>query len=152
MFLRFGHVVGLAGVIGALIIVGLSKLITFFTAPSLSAIATNTRVKGGRAYFLISRSLGLEFGGAIGIVFFLGQTVAVAMYAIGFAEAFTDAFPTAVPSEMVLFGITFSGAQIISTIVNTVVFISVMIGASWTVNLQFFYSCNLMLVTCFILW
>ena len=70
------------------------------------------------------------------------------MYAIGFAEA----FPTAVPSEIVLFGITFSGAQIISTIVNTVVFISVMVEASWTVNLQFFYSCNLMLFTCSILW
>ena len=51
-------------------IVVLSKAITLLTTLSLSAITTNTEVKGGGAYFLISRSLGVEFGAAIGIVFF----------------------------------------------------------------------------------
>ena len=67
MFLRFGQVVGHAGMINALIIVLISKGITLLTTLSLSAIATNTRVKGGGAYYLISRSLGVEFGGAIGV-------------------------------------------------------------------------------------
>ncbi len=60
MFLRFGQVVGQSGVISAVLIVLLSKLITTLTALLLSAIATNTRVKGGGAYYLISRSLGVE--------------------------------------------------------------------------------------------
>ncbi|HEX9794187.1 MAG TPA: amino acid permease, partial [Planctomycetota bacterium] len=47
MFLRFGQVVGNAGVIATLGIVAASKAITTLTALSLSAIATNTRVKGG---------------------------------------------------------------------------------------------------------
>ena len=72
MFLRFGYVVGQAGIIYALAIIALAKLITVLTTLSLSAIATNTEVKGGGAYFLISRSLGVEFGGAIGLVFFSG--------------------------------------------------------------------------------
>ncbi|HBL45752.1 MAG TPA: amino acid permease, partial [Planctomycetaceae bacterium] len=64
MFLRFGQVVGQAGVLYAILIVVASKTITTLTTLSLSAIASNTRVKGGGAYYLISRSLGVEFGGA----------------------------------------------------------------------------------------
>ena len=93
MFLRFGYVVGQAGIIYALAIIAVAKLITVLTTLSLSAIATNTEVKGGGAYFLISRSLGVEFGGAIGLVFFLAQAISVAMYVIGFTEAFVTAFP-----------------------------------------------------------
>ena len=87
MFLRYGQVVGQAGVLAALAIVAISKVITTLTSLSLSAIATNTRVKGGGAYFVISRSLGVEFGGAIGVVFFLAQAISVAMYVLGFSEA-----------------------------------------------------------------
>ena len=67
MFLRFGQVVGQAGLLQAVLVVCLAKLITLLTTLSLSAIATNTRVKGGGAYFLISRSLGVETGGASGL-------------------------------------------------------------------------------------
>ena len=93
MFLRFGEVVGNAGVWHGVIIVLLAKVITTLTALSLSAIATNTRVRGGGAYFLISRSLGVEFGGSIGVVFFLAQATSVAMYVIGFTEVLVAAFP-----------------------------------------------------------
>ena len=82
MFLRYGQVVGNAGLIWALVILAVSKLITILTTLSLSAAATNTKVEGGGAYFLISRSLGVEFGGAIGVVFFLAQAISVAMYVL----------------------------------------------------------------------
>ena len=45
MFLRFGYVVGQAGIWYAFLIVSLSKAITLLTSLSLSAIATNTRVR-----------------------------------------------------------------------------------------------------------
>ena len=93
MFLRFGQVVGQAGILQVMLIIFCAKLITTLTAFSLSAIATNTRVKGGGAYYLISRSLGVEFGGAIGVFFFLAQAISVSMYVIGFTEAFFIAFP-----------------------------------------------------------
>lgn len=126
MFLRFGQVVGQSGILDALIIVACAKLITTLTALSISAVATNTRVKGGGAYFLISRSLGVEFGGAIGVVFFLAQAISVAMYVIGFTEAFLNTFPALGVSPALL-----------STVVNVVVFVCVFIGAGWTIKLQY---------------
>ncbi len=87
LFLRLGYVVGNAGLGGALVIIGIATTVSVLTSISLAAIATNIEVKGGGDYYLISRTLGAEFGGAIGIVLFLAQSVSVAFYAIGFAEA-----------------------------------------------------------------
>ncbi len=86
MYLRFGWVVGNAGLYGTLAIVILSNAITFFTALSMSQLATNMRVGVGGAYFLISRSFGLELGGAIGIPLYLSQVLSVTLYAYGLAE------------------------------------------------------------------
>jgi amino acid transporter len=87
LFLRMGFVVGSAGLGRVLLILLVANLITLLTTVSLSAIATNLHVKGGGDYYLISRTLGHEFGGAIGVVLFLAQAVSVAFYTIGFAEA-----------------------------------------------------------------
>lgn len=93
MYLRFGWVVGNVGLYGTLIIVTLSTLITFLTSLSIAAIATNTPVKKGGAYFMISRSLGIEIGGAIGIPLYLAQAFSIALYVIGFAESIVTVFP-----------------------------------------------------------
>ena len=126
MFLRFGQVVGQAGVYSAIAIVLASKVITSLTTLSLSAIATNTRIKGGGAYYLISRSLGVEFGGAIGFVFYLAQTISVAMYVIGFTEAFVATFPS--------FESNFIA---VATFINIATFVCVYIGAGWTIKMQY---------------
>ena len=128
MFLRYGSVVGQAGLIGVIIILVISKVITLLTALSLSAIATNTEVKGGGAYFLISRSLGAEFGGAIGTVFFLAQAISVSMYVLGFAEAFCSSID----------GVDRSYQMLVATITNLVVFACVFVGAGWTIKVQYF--------------
>ena len=65
-----------------------SVLQTFTTAISMSAIATNGVVPGGGSYFLISRALGPEFGGAVGVLFYLGTSVASSMYIVGAVEIF----------------------------------------------------------------
>ncbi len=126
MFLRLGQVVGQSGIWYALLIIACAKLITSLTAMSLAAIATNTRVQGGGAYFMISRSLGVEYGGAIGIVFYLAQAVSVAMYIIGFTEALLSAFPQAPLSF-----------RAIATLVNAAVFACVFVGAGWTIRMQY---------------
>jgi len=79
MFLRLGWVVGQAGIPLAIAIVSIASVVTFVTTSSMSAIATNGTVKAGGAYFLISRSIGPRIGGAVGLLFSVGQSVAVAM-------------------------------------------------------------------------
>ncbi|HAC62603.1 MAG TPA: Na-K-Cl cotransporter [Cyanothece sp. UBA12306] len=93
MYLRFGWVVGNAGLLGTLLIVVLANCITFFTALSVCAIATDRVVRVGGAYYMISRSLGIETGGAVGIPLYFAQALSVALYTIGFAESLTVTFP-----------------------------------------------------------
>ncbi|MBW1744076.1 MAG: amino acid permease [Deltaproteobacteria bacterium] len=93
LFLRVGWVVGQAGLIGAFTIILIANSISLLTGLSLSSIATNMNVKTGGSYYMITRTLGLEIGGAIGIPLFLSLAISVAFYIIGFTEAFTAVFP-----------------------------------------------------------
>ncbi len=92
MYLRFGWVVGNVGLLGTLAIVTLSTSITFLTSLSISAIATDRVVRAGGAYYMISRSLGIETGGAVGIPLYFAQALSVALYTIGFAESVVQTF------------------------------------------------------------
>ncbi len=88
LFLRFGWAVGQVGFIGVIGIIILGHVVTIPTAFAVAEIATNQRVQGGGAYYIISRSFGLNIGGAIGIALYLSQAISVAFYVIAFAEAF----------------------------------------------------------------
>jgi len=127
LFLRLGFVVGNAGLRQALLIIGLANIIVILTSISLSAIATNLRVKGGGDYYLISRTLGLEFGGAIGIVLFLAQSISIAFYCIGFAEVISgfthDIFP--LPQ------------QVIALLAISFIFVFSWLGADWATRFQY---------------
>uniref|UniRef100_A0A8C9NMH3 Solute carrier family 12 member 2 n=1 Tax=Serinus canaria TaxID=9135 RepID=A0A8C9NMH3_SERCA len=99
----------------SVLVIGMATVVTTITGLSTSAIATNGFVRGGNAifmkflklsllwsihfnvaegqrgaYYLISRSLGPEFGGAIGLIFAFANAVAVAMYVVGFAETVVE--------------------------------------------------------------
>ncbi len=117
MYLRFGWVVGHVGLWQALFIVLLANAITFITALSFSAVATNSRVGVGGAYFIISRSLGLEIGGAIGIPLFFSQALSVTLYAYGLAESLRFVWPnlpvqgTAFLIVLLVAALAYRGAQ-----------------------------------------
>ncbi len=87
LFLRFGWAVGHTGLLGTLAIVLIGHLVTIPTALAIAEIATNQRVEGGGAYYIISRSFGLNIGGAIGIALYLSQAISVAFYVIAFAQS-----------------------------------------------------------------
>uniref|UniRef100_A0A8C9TY44 Solute carrier family 12 member 3 n=1 Tax=Scleropages formosus TaxID=113540 RepID=A0A8C9TY44_SCLFO len=86
LFIRLSWVFGQAGIGLGIVVICLSLVVTSVTGLSMSAICTNGVVRGGGAYYLISRSLGPEFGGSIGLIFAFANAVAVAMYVVGFAE------------------------------------------------------------------
>ncbi len=93
MYLRFGWVVGNVGLVSSLIIVTLATSITFLTSLSVAAIATDQQVRIGGAYYMISRALGIESGGAIGIPLYIALALSVALYVVGFAESVVGVFP-----------------------------------------------------------
>ncbi|MDJ0707996.1 MAG: sodium transporter [Leptolyngbyaceae cyanobacterium MO_188.B28] len=93
MYLRVGWVVGNAGLMGGLMIVLGAVSITLATGLSVSSIATNTQLKAGGPYAMISKSLGVEIGGSVGVPLFLSQALAVAMYLFGFREGWMALFP-----------------------------------------------------------
>ena len=126
MFMRANFVIGQAGVIGALFILVIAKFITLSTSLSLAAISTNMRVRGGGFYYLISRVLGVEFGGAIGIALFFALTLSVPFYILGFAEALVRSYPLLEPYFLVI------------TLTTAVVLFSLaFFGAGWAIKTQY---------------
>ena len=87
MYLRFGWMLGNVGIAQSLAIVTIGSAITFLTGLSISALATNMRMKGGGAYFMLSRSFGPETGVAVGVPLALAQAIGVSFYVSGFSEA-----------------------------------------------------------------
>jgi len=95
MYLRFGWVLGNLGLPLTLLTVLMASSITFITGLSASAISTNMKVGVGGEYYMVSRSIGLEFGGAIGIPLFLCRTLSLTLYAFGLAESLAPFWPQA---------------------------------------------------------
>lgn len=98
MFLRFGLILGNIGLLGMLGLLIISYLIDFITVLSLSAVASNGEVKGGGAYYLISRSLGPEFGGSIGLLFYLSQVLNAALNIVGLIDCLKLKLGDSVPT------------------------------------------------------
>lgn len=90
LFLRLSWVVAQSGIIQTLVIIATSAVVCVITTLSLSAISTNGEVKSGGVYFIISRSLGPEFGASVGIVFAFANAVAASMNTIGFCSSLND--------------------------------------------------------------
>eukprot|EP01099_Mayorella_cantabrigiensis_P004430 TRINITY_DN3335_c0_g1_i1.p1 TRINITY_DN3335_c0_g1~~TRINITY_DN3335_c0_g1_i1.p1 ORF type:complete len:915 (-),score=191.73 TRINITY_DN3335_c0_g1_i1:53-2797(-) len=92
LFERLPWVIGQAGLLLGLLMMFLALCIVIPTVLSVSAIATNGNMKGGGGYFMISRSLGPELGGSVGLIFFTAYTIAGGVFTIGFVEGFEEAF------------------------------------------------------------
>ncbi len=144
MYLRLGYIVGEAGILGAILIILLAASVTIATGFSLSSIITNIRIGSGGAYAVISKTLGLEVGGSVGIPLFLAQAFSIMFYIFGFTEVWAVIFPNHHPRIValgvlaVLFILTFISTEIaIKTqeLVFVIVALSIgaiFLGGSWT--------------------
>uniref|UniRef100_A0A670J579 Solute carrier family 12 member 3 n=1 Tax=Podarcis muralis TaxID=64176 RepID=A0A670J579_PODMU len=90
LYLRLPWITAQAGIGLTWLIIIMSSVVTSITGLSISAISTNGKVKAGGTYFLISRSLGPELGGSIGLLFSFANAVAVGMHVVGFSETVKD--------------------------------------------------------------
>jgi len=110
LYLREGWMVGNAGLVGALLVVLASYVITGTTSLSISSIATNLRVRAGGAFAIISAALGLEAGGAIGVPLYLAQSISAVMYLYAFTEGWKYYFPDHPAGIVVVVSFVFVGA------------------------------------------
>ena len=119
----------------------LCNVVTLVTSISMSAVATNGQIGGGGVYFMISRSLGPEFGGAIGLMFTLANSIAVAMYTIGFSEALLDMFQEYIPGWAGIVDADFNNfrtndVRIIGCGTIVLILVVAMVGMDWVTRVQ----------------
>ena len=92
VFVRLPFILGQAGFVLAVALYLVALCVALLTLCSLCALVTNGDIAGGGAYFLISRGLGAEFGGSIGVGFFLANLISVTAYCNVITTQLQDAF------------------------------------------------------------
>ncbi|XP_034943352.1 bumetanide-sensitive sodium-(potassium)-chloride cotransporter [Chelonus insularis] len=133
LFLRLSWVVAQTGVGQAILLILTTTAVTTITALSMSAISTNGLIKGGGTYYMISRSLGPEFGGSIGLIFSLANAVACSMYVVGFCESLQDLLR---PAQRCIIDCAEWDIRIIGCITIIALLAIVMIGMEWEAKAQ----------------
>lgn len=93
LFMRLGWILGHVGTTTMVAVITLSSTLILLTSLSMTAIVTNMKMRGGGSYYLISRSLGVEFGGAIGVLQCIAQLCSVALCVTGFSLSISEILP-----------------------------------------------------------
>ena len=128
MYMRLGWVVGNAGLIGAIVIIIISHVISVTTGLSISSVATDKKIGAGGVYYVLSRSMGIPIGGSIGIALYVGTALSIALYLIGFAESFNDFFD---------FGMSINDFRITGTIALVAITLLALISTSIALKTQY---------------
>ncbi len=136
MYLRFGWVVGNAGLVGTIIIILIAHVISITTGLSVSSIATDKKVKAGGIYYILSRSLGLPIGGAIGIALFIATALSISMYIVGFGESFNNAIGLSHPDMDVTERV--NNLRITGSITLLVITTIVLVSTSLAIKTQYY--------------
>lgn len=134
MYLRLGWVVGQAGLYAAIGIILIAHVISITTGLSISSISTDKKIRTGGIYYILSRSLGLPMGGAIGITLFVGTALSISLYIVGFAENFLS-----IDAIRELFGLELGidSIRIIGTIVISLLAVIALISTSLAMKMQY---------------
>uniref|UniRef100_A0A8C2IMH9 Solute carrier family 12 member 10, tandem duplicate 1 n=1 Tax=Cyprinus carpio TaxID=7962 RepID=A0A8C2IMH9_CYPCA len=140
LFLRLSWITSQAGILLTWLIILMSVLVTSITALSVSAISTNGRVSSGGAYFMISRTLGPELGGPIGVVFSFANALACALNTVGFSETVRDLL-IEYDSQIVD---SINDVRIIGSITVTVLLLISLAGMEWESKTQILFFLVLM--------
>ncbi|KRY65812.1 Solute carrier family 12 member 2 [Trichinella pseudospiralis] len=128
LYLRLGWVAGQAGIGFGTLIVLFSTVITTLTALSMCALCTNGEIQGGGAYFMLSRSLGPEFGGSMGMIFGFADAAYSAMNVIGFADSIQFWLNQA---DLKVIDGGINDVRIIGALTQLFLFTVVMISVTW---------------------
>uniref|UniRef100_A0AAR2IVV1 Solute carrier family 12 member 10, tandem duplicate 1 n=1 Tax=Pygocentrus nattereri TaxID=42514 RepID=A0AAR2IVV1_PYGNA len=140
LFLRLSWITSQAGILLTWVIILMSVLVTSISSLSVSAIATNGRVSSGGGYFMISRTLGPEMGGPIGMVFSFANALGCALNTVGFSESVRDLL---VEYNAVMVD-EINDVRIVGTITVTVLLLISLAGMEWESKTQVLFFLVLM--------
>ncbi len=129
MYMRLGWVVGNAGLFGTIIIILIAHIITVTTGLSISSVASDKKIGAGGIYYVLSRSIGIPFGGSIGIALYVGTALSIALYLVGFSESFNGYFG---------FGMSINDIRLTGTLALISLTILALISTSVALKAQFF--------------
>mmetsp|Transcript_11824 Transcript_11824/g.35882 ORF Transcript_11824/g.35882 Transcript_11824/m.35882 type:complete len:973 (-) Transcript_11824:76-2994(-) len=149
LFLRLPYITAQAGTILTSVIVTLCVISTFLTSLSLSAVATNGKIREGGPYYIVSRNLGLEMGGAVGLLFYLGTAIAGSMYVLGGVEAIQVSFLMDEDEDSYTEAFTFETQ--IEALILCALMISVVYGGVALVNKSAFVFLAIVLISIMLL-
>lgn len=135
MYMRLGWITANSGLVITIVIILVAHVISITTGLSISSIATDKKIRTGGIYYILSRSLGLPIGGAIGITMFVGTALSISLYLIGFAENFLG---IEFIREFTGLGETVNDYRILGTIAVIILFFIAFIGTSVAIKTQFF--------------
>jgi len=103
LFMRLSWIVGHVGIWKMGTIITLSSTLLLITSLSITSIVTNMKMGSGGTYYIISRSLGVEFGSAIGILLCISQITSIALCSSGFSLSLHEFLPQ-IPLKILEFG------------------------------------------------
>lgn len=129
MYMRLGWVVGNAGLFGTIIIIIIAHVIAVTTGLSISSVASDKKIGAGGIYYVLSRSMGIPFGGSIGIALYVGTAFSIALYLVGFAESLNGYFG---------FGMSINDIRLTGTLALIALTILALISTSVALKAQFF--------------
>ena len=135
MYMRLGWIVGESGLILAIAIILVAHIISITTGLSIASIATDKKIRTGGIYYILSRSLGLPIGGAIGITMFIGTALSIALYLIGFAENFVG---IQMIRDMTGLDESIMSYRIVGTAIVLILVIITLISTNMAIKTQFF--------------
>ncbi|XP_035736946.1 bumetanide-sensitive sodium-(potassium)-chloride cotransporter-like isoform X3 [Vespa mandarinia] len=133
LFLRLSWVVAHTGIGQSILLILTTTVVTTITSLSMSAISTNGLIKGGGTYYMISRSLGPEFGGSIGLIFSLANAVACSMYVVGFCESMVGCLKS---YGICIVDCANTDIRIIGCVTIVFLLLIVMVGLEWEAKAQ----------------
>uniref|UniRef100_A0A8L8K5D6 AA_permease domain-containing protein n=1 Tax=Heligmosomoides polygyrus TaxID=6339 RepID=A0A8L8K5D6_HELPZ len=108
------------------LLLGICTALALITVFSAIGIVERCQIQSGGIYFLVSHVLGGRLGGAVGLIYALGQAVATGLVAVGFAESVAHLFDSDSRTFTKVIAIA---TLLLLTAVNTA-------GVSWVVRLQ----------------
>ena len=134
MYMRLGSVVGnSSSILQFISVIFFAHLISITTGLSVSSIATDKKIDKGGIYYMLTRSLGLPIGGAIGLTIFIATAFSISLYLIGFSESLIPV----INEDWAINGISTNKLRLFGSLALIIVLVIAYVSTSFALKIQY---------------